>query len=96
MKVGVNAFVEEHETAIDTLVIGPETERAQRVSIERTRASRDPAQAEAALEALTRAATGDANLMGFLIDCARARCTEGEIVTALVEVFGDYRETPRF
>jgi methylmalonyl-CoA mutase, N-terminal domain len=96
VKVGVNAFVEEYETAIDTLVIGPETERAQRVSIERTRASRDPAQAEAALEALTRAATGDANLMGFLIDCARARCTEGEIVTALVEVFGDYRETPRF
>ncbi|MEA2521265.1 MAG: hypothetical protein QOI81_911, partial [Actinomycetota bacterium] len=35
-------------------------------------------------------------LMEPLIDCARARCTEGEIVSALTEVFGDYRETPWF
>ncbi len=96
VKVGVNAFVQEHEAAIDTLVIGPETERAQRVSIERTRSSRDPTEVETTLQALTAAARGDSNLMGFLIDCARARCTEGEIVAALVEVFGDYRESPRF
>jgi methylmalonyl-CoA mutase, N-terminal domain len=96
VKVGVNAFVQEHEAAIDTLVIGPETERAQRVSIERTRSSRDPTEVETTLQALTAAARGDSNLMGFLIDCARARCTEGEIVAALVEVFGDYREAPRF
>ncbi|MDP9298260.1 MAG: methylmalonyl-CoA mutase family protein [Actinomycetota bacterium] len=96
VKVGVNAFVQEHEAAIDTLVIGPETERAQRVSIERTRSSRDPMEVETTLQALTAAARGDSNLMGFLIDCARARCTEGEIVAALVEVFGDYRESPRF
>jgi methylmalonyl-CoA mutase N-terminal domain/subunit len=31
-----------------------------------------------------------------LIDCARAMCTEGEIVGALRSVFGEYRETPRF
>ena len=96
VKVGVNAFVQEHEAAIDTLVIGPETERVQRVSIERTRSSRDPTEVEATLRALTDAARGDSNLMEFLIDCARARCTEGEIVAALVEVFGDYREAPRF
>jgi methylmalonyl-CoA mutase N-terminal domain/subunit len=34
--------------------------------------------------------------MPLLIDCARARCTEGEIVAALAQVFGDYLETPRF
>jgi methylmalonyl-CoA mutase N-terminal domain/subunit len=96
VKVGVNAFVQEHEASIDTLVIGPETERVQRISIERTRSSRDPTEVEAALRALSDAARGDSNLTGFLIDCARARCTEGEIVAALVEVFGDYREAPRF
>ena len=34
--------------------------------------------------------------MPFLVDCARALCTEGEIVRALIGVFGDYRETPWF
>ena len=30
------------------------------------------------------------------VDCARALCTEGEIVDALRSVFGSYTETPRF
>jgi hypothetical protein len=34
--------------------------------------------------------------MPRLIDCARAMCTEGEIVQALGSVFGDYVERPRF
>jgi methylmalonyl-CoA mutase N-terminal domain/subunit len=96
VKVGVNAFVEESEPPIDTLVIGPETEREQRAAVGRTRATRDRQAADAALAELAGAAAGDTNLMPFLIDCARARCTEGEIVAALVAVFGDYRETPRF
>jgi methylmalonyl-CoA mutase N-terminal domain/subunit len=48
------------------------------------------------LIALKGAATTDANLMEPLIACARARCTEGEIVGALASVFGTYRETPAF
>ena len=31
-----------------------------------------------------------------LVDCARALCTEGEIIDALRAVFGSYTETPRF
>jgi methylmalonyl-CoA mutase N-terminal domain/subunit len=31
-----------------------------------------------------------------LLDCARAHASEGEIVEALQEVFGTYRETPVF
>jgi methylmalonyl-CoA mutase N-terminal domain/subunit len=34
--------------------------------------------------------------MPLLVDCARARCTEGEIVGALRAVFGEHVETPRF
>jgi (2R)-ethylmalonyl-CoA mutase len=48
------------------------------------------------LIALKEAATTDANLMERLIACARARCTEGEIVGALASVFGTYRETSAF
>jgi methylmalonyl-CoA mutase N-terminal domain/subunit len=96
VKVGVTDFVEEHEAPIETLVIGEEAERAQIESIQRTRSDRDGAAAEETLIALKEAATTDANLMEPLIACARARCTEGEIVGALASVFGTYRETPAF
>ena len=42
------------------------------------------------------AAEGDTNMIEPLVACARAGCTEGEIVMALEKVFGDYRETPVF
>ena len=34
--------------------------------------------------------------MGPLMECARAHASEGEIVEALQQVFGDYTETPVF
>jgi methylmalonyl-CoA mutase N-terminal domain/subunit len=34
--------------------------------------------------------------MPDLLDCARAHASEGEIVAALQEVWGDYRERPVF
>jgi methylmalonyl-CoA mutase, N-terminal domain len=95
VRVGVNRFVEEGESPIDTLVIDADTERAQIERVRRVRAERDPAAAERTLEALTEAARGDVELIEPLVACARARCTEGEIVRALSVVFGDYRETPR-
>ena len=96
VKVGVTDFVDANEAPIDTLVIGEETERDQVAAVRRTRADRDGAAAEEALLALKEAATTDVNLMEPLLACARARCTEGEIVSALGSVFGTYRETPAF
>jgi methylmalonyl-CoA mutase N-terminal domain/subunit len=96
VKVGVNAFVETDERPIETLVIGPEGEVEQRSSIARLRERRDDKAVADALDALTDAAAGDSNLIEPLVHCARSACTEGEIVRALTEVFGDYRETPRF
>jgi methylmalonyl-CoA mutase N-terminal domain/subunit len=95
-KVGVNAFVDGHEEDVDTLVIGPEGERRQVESLRKVRDGRDEAASRAALGALVAAAGTDANLIPPLVDCARSLCTEGEIVTALIGVFGDYRETPWF
>jgi methylmalonyl-CoA mutase N-terminal domain/subunit len=60
------------------------------------RAGRDGNQVASTLGALTSAAAGEANLIPLLVDCARAYCTEGEIVGALRQVFGEYTETPRF
>jgi len=97
VKVGVNAFVDPGAASVDTLVIGPEAEADQRDVVERTRSHRDAAAADGALATLrSAAASDDAELILPLVECARARCTEGEIVRTLASVFGDYRETPRF
>ena len=97
VQVGVNAFVEHGELPIDVLDIPPELEIAQREAVGRTRAERDSTAADRALSSLVEAAGREReDLMEPLIDCARARCTEGEIVGALVGVFGSWRETPAF
>ena len=53
---------------------------------------RDAARTEAALEALRGAARGDENTMPFILDAARADATEGEIMGALRDVFGDHED----
>jgi methylmalonyl-CoA mutase N-terminal domain/subunit len=96
IKVGVTEFVEADEPPIDTLVIPPGVEREQVERVREVRARRDGAAARSALDALRDGARGDANLIEPLVDCARALCTEGEIVEALGSVFGEYIEQPRF
>jgi methylmalonyl-CoA mutase N-terminal domain/subunit len=96
VKVGVNEFVDPNDGPIDMLVIPPETEERQIASVQKLRGARDGETAERSLEALKAAAATDENLIPLLVDCARAYCTEGEIVGALRDVFGEYTETPRF
>ena len=97
VKVGVKEFVDEHDHPIEILKIGPEIEDSQIRSVGEMRNGRDEAAARKALDELRTAAADESrNLMPPMIDCARAYCTEGEIVSALREVFGEYVETPRF
>ncbi|MGZ8606675.1 MAG: acyl-CoA mutase large subunit family protein [Actinomycetota bacterium] len=95
-KVGVTKHVEEGEAALDVLRIEPDVERTQIARVRSVREHRDAGAAEGALRRLVELAGTDANLLEPLVDCARALCTEGEIVDALRGVFGDYTETPRF
>jgi methylmalonyl-CoA mutase N-terminal domain/subunit len=96
LKVGVNAFVSQDDEPLDILTIPIETERRQIDSLKGVRSGRDQAAVGAALARLKEAASTDENLIPLLVDCARATCTEGEIVTALQDVFGTYSEAPRF
>jgi methylmalonyl-CoA mutase, N-terminal domain len=96
VKVGVNDFVDPHDKPIDVLLIHPETEERQIDRVRRVRSERDGTRAGTALKRLKAAAETDENLVPLLVDCARAYCTEGEIIGALKEVFGEYTETPRF
>ena len=71
-------------------------ERKQIDRVQGVRARRDSTAVEAALGELRAAASGDANLMPNLLECARVLATEGEIVESLQQVFGTYTETPVF
>ena len=95
--VGVNAF-EKDEPAqnMELLKIGPEIERGQAESVQSVRAARDAAGVEASLAALKRACAGDENVMPKLIDAVNALATEGEIVEAMVQVYGRYTERAVF
>jgi methylmalonyl-CoA mutase, N-terminal domain len=95
--VGVNAYRHEDDGAIPTLRVDPALERKQIERVHAVRARRDGAAVERELGRLREAADReDENLMPLLLDAARAHCTEGEIVRALQDVWGDYRETPVF
>jgi methylmalonyl-CoA mutase, N-terminal domain len=95
--VGVNAYRHEDDGQIPTLRIDPAIERKQIDRVSAVRARRDGAGVERELTRLREAAARDGeNLMPHLLDAARAHCTEGEIVRALQDVWGDYRETPVF
>ncbi|HSR95266.1 MAG TPA: methylmalonyl-CoA mutase family protein, partial [Solirubrobacterales bacterium] len=94
--VGVNDFVQEDEEATPILRIDPALERKQTDRLSATRARRDGVAAEAALAELKRAAATDANLMPPILEAARARVTEGEMIAALQEIFGTYTESPVF
>jgi len=94
--VGVNDYVAESEEATPILRIDPEMERKQKGRLEATKARRDSAEVERRLDELKGAAATDANLMPPILDCARARVSEGEMVVALQQVFGSYTELPVF
>ncbi|HEV8572181.1 MAG TPA: methylmalonyl-CoA mutase family protein [Actinomycetota bacterium] len=97
VKVGVNEFVDPDEGPIEILKIGPEVEARQVDQVKSLRNQRNHEDVGRAVERLKASArTEHDNLMPLLVECARAYCTEGEIVGALREVFGEYVETPRF
>ncbi|HEU4355526.1 MAG TPA: methylmalonyl-CoA mutase family protein [Actinomycetota bacterium] len=95
-KVGVTTLVERDEPPIAVLEIPPEVEPEQVARVRGVRARRDAAAAKRAIDDLLAATRTDANMVPPLIACARAGCTEGEIVEALTGVFGSFTETPRF
>jgi methylmalonyl-CoA mutase, N-terminal domain len=94
--VGVNRYTEGDEAATDLLRIDPALERKQIDRVRAIRADRDTTTVERVLAEIKQAGAGERNLMPLLIEAARAHVSEGEIVEALQEVWGDYREQPVF
>jgi methylmalonyl-CoA mutase N-terminal domain/subunit len=95
--VGVNVYEESVDrTPPEILVIDPQIERDQVTRVRKLRQSRDNSSVATRLDALKEVAAGTENTVPAILDCVRARATEGEIIAALREVFGGYRESPVF
>jgi methylmalonyl-CoA mutase N-terminal domain/subunit len=95
--VGVNAYTEGDDEQTPILRIDPALEPKQLDRLSSARARRDAGRVETSLAAVKQAAAREReNLMPYLIEAARAHATEGEIVLALQEIWGGYREAPMF
>ncbi len=96
--VGLNRFAESEPSPLlegpggGILTVDPRVEVEQRAAIERWRAERDSAAAEAALAELARVARApEENIMPATIAAARAGVTTGEWSRALRAAFGEFR-----
>ncbi len=94
--VGVNAFVEKEGKPIETLSVDDAVEREQVGQLQRLKARRDADGARRCLDEVRRVAGTKENLMPALLEAARARCTVGEIMNALADVFGRYDGAARW
>ncbi|MER8674941.1 MULTISPECIES: methylmalonyl-CoA mutase [unclassified Mesorhizobium] len=87
--VGVNAHRPENDIDVDVLKIDNAEVKARQLSkLQNLKGTRNVGAVESALDALTRAAQGNGNLLEFAIRAARAYATVGEISLALEKVFG--------
>jgi methylmalonyl-CoA mutase len=94
--VGVNKYRLENEAPVEVREIdNTEVRRQQIERLRQLRATRDQQRVEDALEALTKGAAGDANLLELSIDAVRARATVGEISDAMEKVFSRHRAVIR-
>jgi methylmalonyl-CoA mutase N-terminal domain/subunit len=88
--VGVNAFQEADEKPLETLVIDESVEKAQLAALADIKAKRDAESVQRTLAEIRRVAGTNENLMPVLLEAARVRCSVGEIMNALADVFGRY------
>jgi methylmalonyl-CoA mutase, N-terminal domain len=94
--VGVNRFNSEVKPQIELLRIDPQVESKQIQRLDELRQKRDNLAVSNALAALKATAETSENLVPKILAAVKCYATEGEIVAALKEVFGEYREKPLF
>ncbi len=95
--VGVNAYrTEGEERPCEILYISEEVETQQVARLSEFKSERDAVAVESALDSIREAARDDQNVMDSLVEGAAARCTLGEMVQALGDIFGRYTGGPEW
>jgi methylmalonyl-CoA mutase N-terminal domain/subunit len=94
ISVGVNDFVEERQSPIETLYIDELVAKTQVARLETVKTRRDNDAVRHALDRLRAAARSTANVMPSILDAVRAYATIGELCDALRDEWGEYEEVP--
>ncbi|MFW6161107.1 MAG: acyl-CoA mutase large subunit family protein [Acidobacteriota bacterium] len=89
--VGVNAFQMKHKP-IHLLEIDDSVAEQQLERLKNVRKTRNSSKVKETLKNLKKAAQDDLNLMSYIIQSVKSYATLGEIMDALKEVYGEYRE----
>ena len=93
--VGVNVATQGGDEQPEILRIGAQVEETQLKRLARVKGDRDNAAVDTALARVRAdAAEPDVNLMPGLVEAVSTHATVGQIVGALADVFGRYREDP--
>ena len=95
--VGTNEYRLDHEDPIDILEVDNTTVRKQQEeALKELRANRDEQKVKETLDALTKVVeTGEGNLLEAAVECAKVRCTLGEISDACEKIVGRYKAVIR-
>ncbi|MDM8514598.1 methylmalonyl-CoA mutase [Desulfobacterales bacterium HSG16] len=91
--VGVNKYKIEEDLELDVLEVPASIRDEQIARIKEIKASRDNDAVQKALEAITKTAESDGNLLEASISAMRLRATVGEVSDAMEKVFGRYVAT---
>jgi methylmalonyl-CoA mutase len=94
--VGVNRYRGPEASEVEVLKVDNAVVRAEQLAkLERLKHERDKQAVDGALNALSAAARGTANLLAAAVDAARAGATIGEMSQALESAFGRHTATER-
>ena len=93
--IGVNKYRLDNESPIDILEVDNTVVRSQQETVlKELKANRDDAACQKALDALTDVVkSGKGNLLEAAVECAKLRCTLGEICYACEKIVGRYQAT---
>lgn len=90
--VGINAYLDGKPASIPILKMDPNGYSRQVNRLNEVKKTRDSARVGQTLDALRIACEGTENTMPYIMDCVRAYCTLGEMITVMTKVFGKYEE----
>ncbi len=90
--VGVNSYKEDVPLEVPKFYVDPKIEEEQKEFLRKVKENRDNESVRLALERLKEAAKENKNLVPYVLDAVKTYATEGEIMEALKEVYGTYRE----
>jgi len=88
--VGVNHAIMDEVTIAEGQVLDPSIQANQCDKLAKLRAGRDAVAADAALDAIQKAAAGDENLFPLIVTAVKAHCSVGEIMNAMKAEFGTW------